>query len=123
MTAAEDELARVFDGLVDDALEVLGERSGRSRPSLRLEHAEKAYGFLVADFEHAGRVTLTARMLANLLEPVPVVEDVKARYVAAEERRRAVKPAGWLSPETFERCVTSARAALENSNPADGGTA
>ena len=121
---AEQELAAVFDGLVDDAVSVLAERLGRPKAVLHDEFDGRAFGYLVVDFEHSGKVTLTARALANLLAPPPtVLDEPAAHYAAADERRKARKPVGWLEPDVFQRSIGRARQALQESKPADRGSA
>jgi hypothetical protein len=149
-------------GIVDDAVEILIDRAltliatpsnvhawkGRTRRSLHWAHDQEAYKLLAADLEHNGTVTVTAKMLADLLDtpapppPVPARSAVANAYELAEQRRRerdADAPSDWLPEGTRDRCIAEARAAIAaakathasalaaakaaNTNPSDGGEA
>ena len=150
-----------FDGLVDDAIEILLDRAltaiatpsnvgawkHRTRRALHATYDAQAHQLLTADLEHSGTVTVTAKTLANLLDPEPAPAVVPERlepnvYERAETRRRERNvdaPTDWLPEEIQDRCVAEARAALAaakathvdtelddnagDENPADGGTA
>jgi hypothetical protein len=107
--SAPDPLEAAFVALVDDVVEVLHERTGTDRGDLLREHERSAYELLAVDVEHSGDITLSAKALASLLvppTPAPVV------LLAEPEPRKEGKPAGWLEPDVFERCLGRARAAL-----------
>ena len=132
----------VIDALVDDAIDVLCDRRlAEYRPAhpvgwrtnmrriLHDAHDTSAHGYAVADIEHNGRLTIEARMLADLLEPattVPVPPPVPKThrvtvamtpaevYARAEQVRRehqADEPAEWLPDETRRGYLAQARAA------------
>lgn len=123
-----------FDGLVDDAIEILLDRAltaiatpsnvgawrHRTRRHLHATHDAAAHQLLTADLEHSGTVTVTAKTLANLLAPEPESPAVPAKlepnvYERAETRRRERNvdaPTDWLPEDVQGRCVADARAAL-----------
>lgn len=107
--------------LVDDAMELLNERTGRTVVVLHAEHDDAAYAYVEADIAHSGAVTLSARALANLLtrpdptpdDPAEATSEPSALYQAAERRRRSrPSPPGPLDPAAFRRCLGEARAAM-----------
>lgn len=116
-----------FDAVLDGAVELLAERTGQPRRVLRDLHERRAYELLAADAEHAGRITVTARTLANLLAPASVPHQPVTpaeHYSAAERRRQALaagRPTGWLDPATFRRCLEVARAALDRDDDPEAG--
>jgi hypothetical protein len=114
-----DEQEQAMVMLVDDAVEILVERRSdglavavvnRLRVELRSTYDRQAFELLAADVEHHGRVTVTPRMLAELLAPRPVAPVVA--LAEPQPRNDGKRPAGWLDPGTFQRCLNEARQAL-----------
>lgn len=125
-----------FDGIVDSAIEILIDRAlteiatptnvfawrGRTRAALHRDVDRRAFELLAADVEHNGAVTVTAKMLADLLDPPaepvtpsPASSSTLNAYELAERRRReraADEPEVWLDEETRARCIATARAEL-----------
>lgn len=128
MRASDLVADRLADERFEASVEVLAERALASgttaglapvalRAMLRDRHQSEAFKLLAADLEHSGTVTLSAKMLADILEPAERHEPSPTlTYRYAEHRRQSRHrdlPSRPLARPVFERCLAAARAALK----------